>query len=86
MIELIGFILPPLIDLINKNVTDSRWRFVISFVTCVGVGMGMNVGNFNAESVGSILGSITVVFSAAQVAYKLYWEKSEVRTKLRLKF
>ena len=83
MKELIGFILPPLIDLINKKVIDSRWRFVISFVTCVGVGVGMNVGNFNIESVGDILGSIAVVFSAAQIAYNLYYEKSDLRKRFQ---
>lgn len=83
MIELIGFILPPLIDLINKKVLDSRARFVVSFVTCVGVGIGMNVENLNVDSLGDVLGSIAVVFSSAQVAYKLFWEKSEIRKRFQ---
>jgi len=83
MIELIGFILPPIIDLINKKVLDSRARFIVSFLTCVGVGVGMNYGNLSVDSLGDVLGSIGVVFASAQVAYKLYWEKSVFRKKLQ---
>ena len=83
MVELIGFILPPLIDLINKKISNSKTRFVVSFLTCVGVGVGMNYGKLNVNSLGEVLGAIGVVFASAQVAYKLYWEKSSLRKRLQ---
>jgi len=82
MIELVGLLLPPLIDFINKKISVKKWRFVVSFLVCTGVGVGMNAGNLNSDSVGDVLGSISVVFASAQVAYKLYWEKSDLRKKL----
>lgn len=81
MIELIGFLLPPLIDLVNKKVSDKRLNFIVSLLMCVCVGVGVNVGNLNIDSLGDVLGSVSMVFASAQVAYALYWKKSELRKK-----
>jgi high-affinity Fe2+/Pb2+ permease len=81
MLELIGLLLPPFIDIINRRVKDSDVRFVISIVVCVLIGLllnfvenGSHLGNQNA-----IATSILTVFGASQLTYKGIWENSKAR-------
>ena len=82
MTELIGLLLPPIIDLINKHIGKEKIKFVVSFLVCMVVGVAMNFNDLNTESIGDLLGSISVVFASAQASYKLYWEKSSIREKI----
>jgi len=79
--NLIGFILPPFIDLINTRVANSIVRFWISMLFCVAVGVIINLEKIkNPEE---FLGSIALVFATAQITYKTYWEKSAPRQELQ---
>ena len=78
---IIGAVLPPFIDLINRKVEHSRVRYAISLVVCVIVGFGISFWE-NKLSTGDILGSIATVFLASQTVYKTYYNKSGVRTKI----
>ena len=79
MNELIGFILPPIIDLINKKIANSRTRFVVSLVLCVLVAVGVNYKNMTFGS--ELLASVALIFTEAQFVYNLYWKKSLVRAR-----
>jgi hypothetical protein len=82
MIEsLIGFILPPFIDLVNKYIANSNIRFVISLVLCLivgGVAKAMS-GQLDFSNVPAILTSAGVIFAEAQITYKLYWKDASLR-------
>jgi hypothetical protein len=73
--ELMGFLLPPLIDLINKKVNDSDARFWVSVFVCMLVGAGLNYVDtgfvFDTVRAGfdSLSGSFLIVFGAAQLVY-----------------
>lgn len=77
--SLVGFILPPLIDLINKRVADSKVRFLVSVSVCLGIGVLQNLSSLKAGDVSELLSSFAVIFTTAQLTYKLYWEKSDFR-------
>ena len=78
-IELVGLILPPIIDFINTRITDSRVRWVVSVVICALVGVLLNIGELDLADWAK---SSSVIFLSAQAAYKLYWEKSQARETL----
>ena len=87
MIDLLGFFLPPVIDLINRKILDSDKRFWTSVLVCVVAALGFNFIE-NGGAFGDFEGiknSVFVVFGLAQLSYKGVWEKSNVREKLALK-
>lgn len=85
MNELVGLLLPPLIDLINTKVPNTNIRFIISLVICTVVGVVLNLQDLKYHNTDDIVKSIAVVFTAAQLTYKLYWERSQVRAKMASK-
>lgn len=76
---IIGAILPPFIDLINKHIKDEKYRYLISVVVCVGLAVGMNYAEMLPENVIKTLG---VIFVSSQTIYKLYWKQSNLRASL----
>lgn len=88
--ELIGILVPAVIDLINRNVKNSDARFWISVVVCAVVGLGVNYLEtafaFSNPRAGfdSISSSILAIFGLAQISYKAVWEKSGLRESLGL--
>lgn len=86
MTELIGFILPPFIDLINTRIADSRLRYVISMALCLAIGAVIRINELQAGDIGTVLKSAGIIFAEAQTVYKLYWEKSKERKTLQKTF
>ena len=79
--DMIGFILPPLIDVINTRIINANVRFVVSMVISVAVAVVVNLEQLQTGSWEELLGKAGIVFAEAQIIYKLYWEKSETRQK-----
>lgn len=82
---LIGLVLPPVIDLINSKVTDSKVRYLVSMGICIVVGVLLNIGDLTAGSFEKVIASATLVFASASTTYSLYWEKSELRKDMKAK-
>lgn len=78
---IIGAILPPFIQLLNQYVKNSNVRYVISIVTCLGVGSVSTyiLGDLNATD---MLKSAGVVFASASTTYKLFFDNTEVGLKM----
>jgi len=79
--NLIGLVLPPVIDLINKKIGDERIRFAVSILLCIVVGLLINLDKLN--DLNSLLGNMAVVFATAQTTYNLYWKKSTLRKAIK---
>lgn len=82
---LIGLVLPPVIDLINSKVTDSKVRYLVSMGICIVVGVLLNIGDLTAGSLDTVIASVMLVFVSAQSTYNLYWEKSGLRKDMKAK-
>jgi len=82
MLELIGLVLPFLIDIINKHITNSKVKFLISLFVSLALAAWIKFDALVGGDVLSVLQSAGIVFAEAQTVYKLYWEKSAVRTAL----
>ena len=80
MKELVGLVLPPVIDLINKHLANSVLKFWVSLTVCVVVAVAVNLDKLNNPE--DLLGKIALVFAEAQIIYKTYYEKSGIRAKI----
>lgn len=86
--ELLGILLPIVIDLFNRKIADSDLRFWVSVFICALVGTGLNfletqfVFASAKLAFDSLSSSILVVFGLAQLSYKGLWENSKVRNVL----
>lgn len=89
--EFLALLLPVLIDLVNRKVADTDFRFWISVLICAVAGVGLNYlqTSFSfatpLEGFESLTQSIMVVFGLAQLSYKGFWENSKMRENLSLK-
>lgn len=85
MINLVGFLLPPLIDLINRKVADSDARFWISVLVCVlfGVGLELATSGLKFTTIDPFVESILAMFGLAQLSYKALYEGSKMQTAIR---
>jgi hypothetical protein len=81
MMELIGLLLPPLIDLINRKILDEDVRFWISVGICVvfGIVIHMLQHGYNFSNQDEVVKSILTVFGLAQISFNGYWKKSTIR-------
>lgn len=85
MWNLIGFVLPPFIDLLNRKVSNSNLRYIISLALCLVISAVLHLNELQLGNAESFFASAGLIFGEAQTVYKLYWEKSEVRDTLNLK-
>lgn len=80
MILILGVILPPLIDLVNRYVKNDRVRFLISVGFSILVGGIWSVMKNGWENVAQDIG---LIFATSQIVYKLIYEKSKIQEKIR---
>lgn len=91
MQNLLGLLLPPFIDLINRRVKDADARFWISVLVCSIIGVLSTVvfTNFFAGLTVSEAFEVTAVtiistFGLAQLSYGAVWKRSGTRKKMDL--
>lgn len=84
---IIGAILPLFIDLINRKVPNSTYRYYIALGISLFVGFLTSlteITGLDYSSAEAVLVAGGIVFTAAQTSYKAYWENSDKREKLNL--
>ena len=80
---LLGQVLPPLIDVINRYLASAKLRFVASALVCLGAAAAMNFGRLRYGNLDQLLETALILFTSAQSAYHLYYKDSTVQIKLR---
>lgn len=81
ILTLVGFVLPPFIDLINSKVASSNLRYIISTVICLVVGVVTNLDKLSSWS--DIVANSALIFAEAQSTHKLYYADSGLRTSIQ---
>ena len=77
--NMVGFVLPPLIDIINKHIKSDAYRYWTSMIICLIVGSLVNLEKITSP--GELLSNTALVFATAQTTYNIYWKKSKSRKK-----
>lgn len=80
--QYIGVILPPIIDGVNSRISNSKLRFLVSLLICIGAAALLNPDQLLAGDVGEFLGTSSFIFAQAQIVYNTYWKKSAARVKM----
>jgi hypothetical protein len=78
-----GVVLPYVIDFANQNVANSKVRQIVSLLICVLIASLLNMNDILAISDWSdaalLVGKITFIWTQAQIVYKQFYEKSDLR-------
>lgn len=77
---ILGALLPPVIDVVNRYVANPKFRFLIAVVVSIIVGGVVSVVQFGADEV---IANSTLIFSTSQLVYKLWYEQSQLQDKVR---
>lgn len=91
MINLIGLLLPPIIDLINRRIVDEDARFWVSVLICSLTGLIVAYIDTNGfagyklltDYVETIAKEIMMMFGIAQLVYKGLYKDSPVQKLIR---
>ena len=81
-----GWVMPAIVDLVNQHVTNSRVRFILSIIITFLLATLLNLDQLVSinswADAGVFAGTVSFLFAQSQIAYKLYWEKSQLRSNL----
>jgi hypothetical protein len=84
-LQLIGIIIPPLVEVINKDVKSQNERFLVTVVVCFLAAVFLKWNDIVYGSFADVLTSFGIVFTESQVVYKLYFRDSAIRYKIQEK-
>lgn len=82
MENIIGFILPVVIDYVNRYIPNDRVRYVVSVLICMGIAAAFTFRELTAGSVDDFFKSALLIFAQAQTVYRLYWKTASIRSKV----
>lgn len=87
MTDLLGFVLPPFIDLINRKVKDSDLRFWVAVFSCILLASIMATVESNGFKMFTLVEILDMIamksmmfFGMSQLTYKKLWENSDIRS------
>ena len=76
---ILGVVMPPVIDLVNKYVPNSNARFLVSIVFSLLLG---GLIAFSESGWDAVLANAGLVFVSAQAVYKLWYKDSKVHARI----
>lgn len=80
-----GFILPPFIDVINKEVTSEVQKFIIALFVCALVSLVVKWNSLAYGDPEAVLATTTLIFAQSQLVYRVYFKDSFIRAKMKQK-
>ena len=67
------------IDLVNKYVKNSRWRYVVSVIFSLVAGAVLAFMQYGND----VWNNAGLIFVSSQSIYKLWYEKSQLKARIR---
>lgn len=78
--DFIGFLLPPVIEIMNKDKTNEKQKFIISMAVCLVAAFFTKYNSLTGGDYNSVLTSFGIIFVESQVIFKLYFKNSFFRS------
>lgn len=75
----LGFIFPPIIEMLNKDIHDESKRFLVALGICFFTALLFNYNNVVMGNVDELIKSFGLLFAESQIIFKLYFKNSFVR-------
>jgi hypothetical protein len=82
---LVGFFMPPLVDVLNRDIKDETERFIVSTLLCAIAAFIIQYPSLRLGSVEGFAGTIALLFTESQTIFKLYFKQSALRGQLLTK-
>jgi len=80
---LAGVLLPPLVTILNRDVPDSRARFLVATMTCLITGAILDWKQIAYGTPEKAVESIGIIFLESQAVYRLYFKGSYVEQQIQ---
>jgi len=80
--NLIAFVMPFLIDMVNHRVQDTRLRFLFAWGACIVAGIFLHLDLVASQNWDQLGANVVTIILTAQATYALYWKDSTARVKV----
>lgn len=80
---LVGFILPPFVDIVNKDVKNETERFYVSVFLCLVAACLLHWKELAYGNPEQFAVWVGIIFTESQTTYNLYFKHSNLRTVLQ---
>lgn len=83
--ELVGIVLPPVVDFINKDVPNEQEKFIVTVLVCLVAALFLKWNNITYGTPEAIFLTASIIFLESQAVFKLYFKNSYIREKIKEK-
>jgi hypothetical protein len=80
---IIGFVMPPIIEYLNKDVHKRKGKVFVTVTACIIFSLIFNWRMLLGGSLDQIIESIVLVLGGSQMAYHLYFKNSYVQHRMK---
>ena len=81
--QLVGFAMPPLVEVLNKDVHGKTERVLVTLFACFFAALLLKWNDLLYGSAEDVFTSAGLIFGESQVMFKLYFENSWLRWKIQ---
>lgn len=81
--ELLGLLLPPFIDVLNKDVHDDTERYLIALIVSIVLACIIDWQAIKDTNLQSLLSTIAIISAESQLVFKLVWQRSKPQARLQ---
>ena len=80
--ELVGIILPGIVEFINKDVRNETEKYLVTMAICVLLGFLFHANEIVSGEVSGFVNTTTLIFTEAYMVFKLWFKTSWLRKKI----
>lgn len=81
--DLLGVILPPLVDILNRDVPDEKEKLIVTVLVCTVAAFFTKYNSLAYGDPAAFMSSLGIIFMESQIVFKLYFKNSYVRQKIQ---
>lgn len=82
---LVGFVLPPIVEVLNRDVKKEKERYVVSLIVCFLVAILLHWKEIAYGTPEQVLAFTGLIFMESNTIYKLYFAKSWLKDAIQKK-
>lgn len=84
-VELLGFILPPVVQILNKDVHTERERFIVSLIICLMSALVVKWNELITGDTEDMMVYAMLIWTESQVIYRMYFKTSAIQQRIQEK-
>lgn len=80
---LAGIVLPPLVEVLNRDVQNDQERYIVAVLVCLIAAVALHFKELLSGSPNMVAASFFIIFTESQTVFRLYFKTSLLRTSIR---